>query len=354
MIERGASDLHLTTGSPPRLRIVGKLLPIEDHPTLSPEDTKELCYGIMTDQQKTKFEENNELDLSFGIKGLSRFRANIFMQRGALAGAFRSVPFIIKSMSDLGLPPAIKDMAAKKHGLVIVSGPAGSGKSTTIASMIDGINSEREAHVITLEDPVEFLHHHNKSIINQREISADTASYRAALRYILRQNPDIVFIDEMQNMDTIESVFRIAESGHLALATLRTNSALQTISRIIEMFPPYQQEQVRIQLAAILEGIVSQRLVPTKDGQGRLLALEALIPSTAVRSLLRENKLSQIYSIMQAGGESSGMITMNQSIAGFFSKGIVSYEDAINHSPFPDELSQLLVKKNAPETRYRV
>ncbi len=354
MIERGASDLHLTTGSPPRLRIVGKLLPIEDHPTLSPENTKELCYSIMTDPQRAKFEENNELDLSFGIKGLSRFRANIFMQRGALAGVFRSVPFVIKNMSDLGLPSAISDMVAKKHGLVIVSGPAGSGKSTTIASMIDSINSEREAHIITLEDPVEFLHHHNKSIINQREISADTASYSAALRYILRQNPDIVFLDEMQSIDTIESVFRIAETGHLALATLRTKSALQTISRIIEIFPPHQQEQVRIQLASILEGIVSQRLIPTKDGQGRVLALEVLIPSAAVRSLMRENKLSQIYSIMQTGGESSGMITMNQSIAGFFSKGLVSYEDAVNHSPLPEELAQLLAKKNAPESRYRV
>lgn len=327
---------------------------MEDHPTLSPEGIKELCYSIMTERQRAKFEENNELDLSFGIKGLSRFRANIFMQRGALAGAFRSVPFVIKNMSDLGLPPAVKDMAVKKHGLVIVSGPAGSGKSTTIASMIDGINSEREAHIITLEDPVEFLHHHNKSIINQREISDDTSSYRAALRYILRQNPDVVFIDEIQGMDTVESVFRIAESGHLALATLRTNSSLQTISRIIEMFPPHQQEQVRIQLAAILEGIISQRLIPTKDGQGRVLALEVLIPSAAVRSLLRENKLSQIYSIMQTGGESSGMMTMNQSIAGFFSKGTVSYEDAINHSPFPDELAQLLVKKSASESRYKV
>lgn len=352
MIERGASDLHITTGSPPRLRIDGKLIPI-DHPPLTPADTKNLCYSILTDAQKHKFEENNELDLSFGIKGLSRFRANIFMQRGAVAGAFRTIPFGIKSFSELGLPEIINELVKKPRGLIVVTGPTGSGKSTTLAAMVDRINEERYDHIITIEDPIEYLHGHKKSLINQREVNADTASFKAALKYVLRQDPDVVLIGEMRDLETIEAALTVSETGHLTLATLHTNSAVQTINRIIDVFPSHQQEQIRVQLSFVLEGIISQQLIPKKTGQGRVLAVEILIPNPAVRNLIREDKIHQIYSIMQTGQAKSGMQTMNQSLFELYSKGLISYEDAIGRSMVPEELITMIQRASTTSMRVR-
>lgn len=344
MIDRGASDLHITTGSPPKLRIVKKLVPIEDCPPLTPDDTQSLCYSILTDLQKQKFEESSELDLSFGIKGLSRFRANIFRQRGAVAGAFRAIPFEIKTCRELGLPDTVEDFSRKPQGLVLVTGPAGTGKSTTMASIIDLINTEREAHIVTIEDPIEFLHNHKKCIINQREVNSDTASFRCALKNIMRQDPDIVFIGELHDVETIEAAITIAETGHLTLGTLHTSSAIQTIERIIDVFPPHQQEQMRVQLSSVLEGIISQRLISRMDGNGRVIALEVLIMTPAVRSLIREDKLHQIYSVMQAAQGRSGMQTMNQSLYELYTKGLISSDDAINCSPMPEVMMQILAK----------
>ncbi|MFN3395965.1 MAG: type IV pilus twitching motility protein PilT [Thermodesulfovibrionales bacterium] len=352
MIERGASDLHVTTGSPPRLRIDGKLIPI-DHPPLTPTDTKNLCYSILTDAQKHRFEENSELDLSFGIKGLSRFRANIFMQRGAVAGAFRTIPFGIRTFNELGLPEIINEIVKKPRGLVVVTGPTGSGKSTTLAAMVDRINEERYDHIITIEDPIEYLHGHKKSLINQREVNADTTSFKAALKYVLRQDPDVVLIGEMRDLETIEAALTVSETGHLTLATLHTNSAVQTINRIIDVFPSHQQEQIRVQLSFVLEGIISQQLIPKRTGQGRVLAVEILIPNPAVRNLIREDKIHQIYSIMQTGQARSGMQTMNQSLLELYTKGLISYEDAIGRSMVPEELITMIQRASNTSMRGR-
>ncbi|UCG77970.1 MAG: type IV pilus twitching motility protein PilT [Nitrospirota bacterium] len=346
MIEKGASDLHVTTGSPPRLRVDGKLIPI-DHPPLTPADTKALCYSVLTDAQKHKFEENSELDLSFGVKGLSRFRANIFMQRGATAGAFRTIPFSIKTFQDLGLPAVASELVKKPRGLILVTGPTGSGKTTTLAAMLDVINSERYEHIITVEDPIEYLHPHKKCLVNQREVNADTASFRDALRYILRQDPDCVLIGEMRDLETIESALRVAETGHLTFATLHTNSAVQTINRIIDVFPPHQQEQVRVQLSFVLEGIMAQQLLPRKTGAGRSLAIEVLIPTAAIRNLIREDKIHQMYSMMQTGQAKFGMQTMNQSLFELYTKGHIAYEDALARSPVPEEMLTMLQKASA-------
>ena len=344
MIERGASDLHITTGSPPRLRLVGRLVPLADDPPLTSEDTKYLCYSILSETQKRNFEETSELDLSFGVKGLSRFRANIFMQRGAVAGAFRAIPFQISSFQELGLPEVIEDLIKKPQGLILVTGPTGSGKSTTLASMIDRLNTEREAHIVTVEDPIEFLHTHKKCLINQREINSDTASFKKALKSILRQDPDIVLVGEMRDLETIEAAISISETGHLTFATLHTNSTIQTINRIIDVFPPHQQEQIRVQLSFVLEGILTQQLIPRKDGEGRVLAVEVLVPTPAIRNLIREDKLHQIYSMMQTGQRASGMQTMNQSLFELYTKDIISREEAINNSAFPEEMVQMLTK----------
>jgi twitching motility protein PilT len=352
MIDRGASDLHITTGSPPRLRIDGKLIPV-DHPVLTPADTKNLCYSILTDAQKHRFEENNELDLSFGIKGLSRFRANIFMQRGAVAGAFRTIPFGIKTFHELGLPEIINELVKKPRGLIVVTGPTGSGKSTTLAAMVDRINEERYDHIITIEDPIEYLHGHKKSLINQREVNADTSSFKAALKYVLRQDPNVVLIGEMRDLETIEAALAVSETGHLTLATLHTNSAVQTINRIIDVFPSHQQEQIRVQLSFVLEGIISQQLIPKKTGQGRVLAVEILIPNPAVRNLIREDKIHQIYSIMQTGQARSGMQTMNQSLLELYTKGLISYEDAVGRSMVPEELITMIQRATATSIKGR-
>ncbi|MEE9523324.1 MAG: type IV pilus twitching motility protein PilT [Thermodesulfovibrionales bacterium] len=346
MIEKGASDLHITTGSPPRLRVDGKLIPI-DHPPLTPADTKSLCYSVLTDAQKHKFEEHNELDLSFGVKGLSRFRANVFMQRGATAGAFRTIPFSIKTFNDLNLPAIVTQLVKKPRGLVLVTGPTGSGKTTTLAAMLDVINSERYEHIITVEDPIEYLHPHKKCLVNQREVHADTASFRDALRYILRQDPDCVLIGEMRDLETIESALRVAETGHMTYATLHTNSAVQTINRVIDVFPPHQQEQVRVQLSFVLEGIMAQQLIPKKNGQGRVLAIEVLIPNAAIRNIIREDKIHQLYSMMQTGQAKFGMQTMNQSLYDLYIKGMISYEDALARSSVPDEMLAMMQKAGA-------
>ena len=341
IIEKNASDLHITTGSPPRLRIDGKLEQL-DHPPLTPADTKALCYSILTDAQKHKYEENNELDLSFGVKGLSRFRGNIFMQRGAVAGAFRTIPFEIRGFKDLGLPEIVNDLVKKPRGLILVTGPTGCGKSTTLAAMIDRINSERYDHIITVEDPIEYLHQHKKCLVNQREVNADTVSFKAALKYVLRQDPDVVLIGEMRDLETIEAALTVSETGHLTLATLHTNSAVQTINRVVDVFPPHQQEQIRVQLSFVLEGILAQQLIPKKSGKGRVLAIELLVPNPAIRNLIREDKVHQIYSMMQTGQTKFGMQTMNQSLFELYTKGYLSYEDTIGRSPVPEELITVL------------
>jgi twitching motility protein PilT len=340
IIEKKASDLHVTTGTPPLFRVDGQLNPI-DGPPLTAADTKRLCYSVLTDAQKYKFEEENELDLSFGIKGLSRFRANIFMQRGAVAGAFRTIPFKILSFEELGLPKVVKELAERPKGLILVTGPTGSGKSTTLAAMIDKINSEQHLHIMTIEDPIEYLHHHKKALVNQREVNADTKSFKTALKYVLRQDPDIVLIGEMRDLETIEAALTVAETGHLAFATLHTNSCVQTINRIVDVFPPHQQPQVRAQLSFVVEGILSQQLIP-RPGGGRSLALEIMVPNLAIRNLIREDKIHQIYGLMQAGQGRSGMQTMNQSLYGLYMRKLISYDSAIGRSSEPDEIVQMI------------
>jgi twitching motility protein PilT len=346
MIEKGASDLHITTNSPPQLRIDGKLQPLQ-MPPLSPADTKQVCYSILTDSQKHRFEENNELDLSFGVRGLSRFRANIFMQRGAVAGAFRSIPYKVMTMEELGLPKAVLDITKKPRGLVLVTGPTGSGKSTTLASIIDRVNSERHDHIVTIEDPIEYLHPHKNCVVNQREVGADTKSFTNALKYILRQDPDVVLIGEMRDLETIEAALTVAETGHLAFATLHTNSCVQTINRIVDVFPPYQQSQVRAQLSFVLEGVMCQSLLPRANGPGRALALELMIPNPAIRNLIREDKIHQIYSQMQIGQQKFGMQTMNQSLASLYQRRLIALEDAMARSHDQEELKTLIAGGNA-------
>jgi twitching motility protein PilT len=341
MVEKGASDLHITTGSPPQLRIDGKLVPLKTAP-LTPVETKQLCYSILTDAQKHKFEEENELDLSFGVKALSRFRANVFMQRGAVAGAFRTIPFKILTFQELGLPPVIATLADKPRGLVLVTGPTGSGKSTTLASVIDKINTDRHEHFMTIEDPIEYLHPHKNCLVNQREVGADTQSFKKALKYILRQDPDVVLIGEMRDLETIEAALVISETGHLAFATLHTNSAVQTINRILDVFPPYQQAQVRAQLSFVLEGVVTQNLLPKAGGPGRVLAIEVMIPNPAIRNLIREDKVHQVYSQMQVGQAKFGMQTFNQALAALVQRRVISMEEAFGRSSDPDELRNIL------------
>ncbi len=343
MIEKGASDLHITTGTPPQLRIDGKLCPLK-MPPLSPQETKQLCYSVLTDAQKHKFEETNELDLSFSVQKLSRFRGNVFIQRGNVAGVFRAIPFKIMSFEDLGLPPVISELAQKPRGLVLVTGPTGSGKSTTLATMIDKINTERNEHIVTVEDPIEYLHPHKNCVVNQREVGADTESFKKALKYILRQDPDVVLIGELRDLETIEAALTVAETGHLAFATLHTNSAVQTINRIVDVFPPYQQSQIRQQLSFVLEGVVSQTLLPRANGPGRAMALEVMVPNAAIRNLIREDKIHQIYSAMQVGQQKFGMQTINQSLASLVQRRIIDMDRAEGRSPDVDELKQLVMK----------
>jgi twitching motility protein PilT len=341
MIEKGASDLHLTTGTPPQLRIDGKLHALK-MPPLSPQDTKQLCYSVLTDAQKHRFEEGNELDLSFSVQRLSRFRGNVFVQRGNVAGAFRAVPFKILTFEELGLPPIVADLAKRPRGLVLVTGPTGSGKSTTLASIIDKINEDRHEHIITIEDPIEYLHPHKGCVVNQREIGADTQGFKQALKYILRQDPDVVLIGELRDLETIEAALTVAETGHLCFATLHTNSAAQTINRIVDVFPPYQQSQIRQQLSFVLEGVMCQSLIPRANGPGRAMALEVMVPNPAIRHLIRDDKVHQIYSAMQVGQGKFGMQTMNQSLASLVQRRLITMDDAIGRSSDEQELRQLI------------
>ena len=346
MIEKGASDLHITTGQSPLLRIDGAIVPLK-LPKLEPVDTKRLCYTILTEEQKIQFEQNNELDFAFGVRGLSRFRANIFMQRDNVAGAFRTIPFKILSFEELGLPAVVPELANKPSGLVLVTGPTGSGKSTTLASMIDKINSEQRLHIITIEDPIEYLHPHKLSVVNQREVGTDTESFKIALKYVLRQDPDVVLVGEMRDLETIEAALTISETGHLVFATLHTNSAVSTINRIIDVFPPHQQQQIRVKLSFVLQGVVSQQLIPRMGSPGRVIALEVLIPNPAIRNLIREDKIHQIYSQMQVGQEKHGMQTLNQALYSLWGRRIISLEEAMGRSLEPDELRMMMEKGTA-------
>jgi twitching motility protein PilT len=341
MVERGASDLHLSAGLPPMIRVRNQLTPLGGTP-LSAQDTRNLCFSILTEAQKGRFGEDHELDLSFGFRGLSRYRANIFMQKGTLAGAFRVIPDKIPTLEALGLPPVVDELCAKSKGLILVTGATGSGKSTTLAAMIDRINTSRHEHVVTIEDPIEFLHHHKSCVVNQREVHQDTRSFRSALRSILRQDPDVVLIGEMRDLETVEAALTVAETGHLTLATLHTNSCAQTISRIIDLFPSNQQSRVRAQLSFILEGVLCQTLIPGLDGKTRVLALEIMVPNSAIRNLIREDKVHQIYSIMQVGQSSSSMTTMNQSLASLCQRGLISWEAALAKSSQTEEFRRMM------------
>jgi twitching motility protein PilT len=346
MIEKGASDLHITTGSPPLLRIDGSIVPLK-LPPLGAIESKALCYSVLTEEQKIEFEKTSELDLSFGVKGLSRFRANVFVQLGAVAGAFRAIPFKILSFEELGLPQVIADLTMKPNGLVLVTGPTGCGKSTTLASILDKINSEQRCHIMTIEDPIEYLHPHKLCVVNQREIGADTESFKNALRSVLRQDPDVVLVGEMRDLETVEAALTISETGHLVFATLHTNSAVSTINRIIDVFPPHQQDQIRSKLSFVLQGIVTQTLIPKAGGSGRALALEVLIPNAAVRNLIREGKIHQIYSQMQVGQNKFGMQTLNQALIELYNRRVITLEEAQSRTTEPEEFQMMLENRTA-------
>ena len=341
LVELKGSDLHVTTATPPQVRVHGKLQTL-DLPVLGPAETKALAYSVLTDAQKKRFEETLELDFSFGIRGLARFRCNVFNQRGAVAAVYRVIPETIRSFQELGLPQVLATLADRPRGLVLVTGPTGSGKSTTLAAMIDKINTERREHILTIEDPIEYIHQHKGCLVNQREVHSDTHGFSNALRAALREDPDIVLIGELRDLETIESALRIAETGHLTFATLHTNSAAQTINRIIDVFPAHQQGQIRTQLSLVLEGIVCQTLLPRADGTGRVMALEIMVPTPAIRNLIRDDKIHQIYSTMQTGQEKLGMQTMNQSLATLYQRRLVSLDAALNASSLKDELEQMI------------
>ena len=340
MIEKGASDLHLTAGLPPMIRVDGDILPTE-RPALTPEQVQSLAYSVLNEEQQKRFEASKELDFSFGVKGMSRFRGNAYLQRGCVGLAIRQIPFEIRSFRDLGCPPVIDTLAKKQQGMILVTGPTGSGKSTTLASIIDKINSERKRHIVTIEDPVEYIHQHKKCIVNQREVKSDTETFGAALKHVLRQDPDVILIGEMRDTETMGAARTIAETGHLTLATLHTNSTFESINRIVDAFPPQQQSQVRAQLAFVLEGVMCQQLVPRSRGKGRVMIAEVMICTPAIRAVIRDDKVHQIYGLMQAG-QKHGMQTMNQALFnGVLSKDI-SLEEAMRRSHDPTELSNML------------
>ena len=346
MLEMNGSDLHISTNSPPQVRVHGHLQPL-DMSAMNPSETKQLAYSVLTDAQKHRFEEHLELDFSFGLKGLARFRGNLFNQRGATGAVFRVIPFEIKSFQQLNLPPIVSKLCEKPRGLILVTGPTGSGKSTTLAAMIDKINSERHDHIITIEDPIEFVHQNKNCLVNQREVHADTKSFSDALRAALREDPDVVLIGEMRDLETIEAALRIAETGHLTFGTLHTNSAASTINRVIDVFPSHQQSQIRAQLSLVLEGVLCQSLLSKIGGQGRACAMEILVPNAAVRNLIREDKIHQIYSAMQSGQDKYGMQTFNQSLASLYFSKQISLETAMLRSSMPDELQEMINRGQA-------
>jgi twitching motility protein PilT len=342
MVEMDGSDLHIATQTPPQVRVHGHLqrLPFAD---LTPADTQSLVYSVLTDSQKKRFEESMELDFSFGIKAIaSRFRCNVFNQRGAVGAVYRLIPEKIRTFQDLGLPPVLATLAERPRGLVLITGPTGSGKSTTLAAMLNKINEERHDHILTIEDPIEYIHPHKNCLVNQREVHSDTGSFSNALRAALREDPDIVLIGEMRDLETVEAALKIAETGHLTFGTLHTNSAAQTINRIIDIFPANQQAQIRTQLSLVLEGIVCQALLPKADGKGRVCSLEILVPTPAIRNLIRDDKIHQIYGAMQTGQEKLGMQTANQSLATLCQQRKISQEIALGASSNRDELMDMM------------
>jgi twitching motility protein PilT len=343
VLDRGASDLHLTAGTPPQLRVDGALHKLEDFPRLMPQDLRTMIYSILTGHQREEFEERLELDFSHPLPGRARFRVNVYQQRGSLGAVLRAVPNSLKSLEELGMPQVIRQFASLPKGLVLVTGATGTGKSTTLAALIDLINSTRAVHVMTIEDPIEFMHSHKKAIVNQREIGSDTQSFAAALRHALRQDPDVVLVGELRDLETIETAITAAETGHLVFGTLHTQDAPQTVERLIDVFPPHQQTQVRVQLAGSLQGVVSQVLVPTSDGKGRVAAVEVMVVTPAIRNLVREGKVHQIRSAMQSGGR-HGMQTMEQSLAALVKSGRIALGDATERAQDVEELLTLLGK----------
>src|SRR5262245_30360139 len=341
MVEMEGSDLHIATNTPPQIRVHGHLRRLQ-LPEMQPAETKQLVYSVLTDAQKKRFEETLELDFSFGIKGLARFRCNVFNQRGAVGAVYRLIPEKIRTFGELGLPAVLATLSERPRGLVLITGPTGSGKSTTLAAMLDKINAERHEHILTIEDPIEYLHAHKNCLVNQREVHSDTGNFSTALRAALREDPDVVLIGEMRDLETVEAALKIAETGHLTFATLHTNSAAQTINRIIDIFPSSQQAQIRTQLSLVLEGIVCQALLPRADGAGRVVSLEILIPTPAIRNLIRDDKVHQIYGAMQAGQEKLGMQTANQSLASLYMKRLITLETAIAASSLRDELQDMI------------
>ncbi|MBM4395987.1 MAG: PilT/PilU family type 4a pilus ATPase [Deltaproteobacteria bacterium] len=347
MVDKNASDLHITVGTPPQLRIDGSLYPVKI-PPLRPQDTQRLCYSVLTELQKKKFEERNEIDMSFQWKGISRFRANFYRQRGAVAGALRQIPTRIMSFEELSLPSVVHTLVDKPRGLILVTGATGSGKSTTLASMIDTINQRRRGHIITIEDPIEFVHQHKNCVVNQREVGSDTLNFEDALRYVMRQDPDVVLVGEIRDTETMETALRLSETGHLVLSTLHTNSTVQTINRVMDLFPPEQQDRVRTQFSFVIEGILCQQLLPRMDGKGRVLALEILVPTPAIRNLIREGKNHQIYSQMQVGQAKFGMQTLNQALFRLWQARLASRDEVLVRSGDPDELISMMTQAATP------
>ena len=343
MVEKGASDLHLTVGAPPCLRIDGQIHRIKSE-NLLPEQLQDIAYSILNENQRRIFEEEHEIDLSFGWKSKSRFRANFYRQRGSIAGTLRQIPLTVPTLELLGLPEQVRSLVSRPQGLIFVTGPTGSGKSTTLAAMVDAINRERRGHIVTIEDPIEFLHKHQRCLVNQREVGSDTGAFSTALRHVLRQDPDVVLIGEVRDKASIEAALRISETGHLALATLHTNNTIQSIHRILDFFPADQQSTVRTQLSFVLIGVLSQQLLPKANGKGRVMAMEILIPTTAIRTLIRDDKTHQIYSQMQMGQQKHGMVTLNQSLASLVKRGEVTAEEALSHSYDPGELTEIIKK----------
>ena len=341
LLDRKGSDLHLTAGTPPVVRVHGELERLDEYPLLTPRALQGMVYAILPQKMRERFEQELELDMSYSLPGRARFRVNVFMQRDAVGAVFRVIPFDIQSITDLGLPPVAADLARFPRGFVVVTGPTGSGKSTTLAAMVDVVNTERAGHIMTVEDPIEFLHKHKKCVVNQREIGADTHSFASALKHVLRQDPDVILVGEMRDLETIGTAITAAETGHLVFATLHTQDAPQTIDRIIDVFPPHQQQQVRVQLSTTLQGVVTQQLIPTADGLGRVVASEVMVATPGIRNLIREGKVHQVYSAMQAGGR-YGMQTMDMSLAAHVKAGRITQQMAFERCHDPEELQRLI------------